>query len=125
MMFLVREVKLHLRRLWRSLDHPDGKLGLTVTALGENLTFFDSMSPKKALIVSLFLGSTAFWLGTGIGLGVFCAFFDVPADIKARVLHAAYLGMVAMYASVMFGVVHVVFFRRRHDWTIDVIDRAL
>jgi hypothetical protein len=33
--------------------------------------------------------------------------------------------MVAMYASVMFGVVHVVFFRRRHDWTIDVIDRAL
>jgi hypothetical protein len=46
------------------------------------------MSPKKALCVALFLGSTAFWMGTGIGLGIFCAFFEVAPDVRARVLHA-------------------------------------
>ena len=34
-------------------------------------------------------------------------------------------GMVGMYASVMFGVIHIVFFRDRNAWTIDTIDRAL
>jgi hypothetical protein len=46
------------------------------------------MSPKKALCVAQFLGSTAFWMGTGIGLGIFCAFFEVAPDVRARVLHA-------------------------------------
>ena len=58
-------------------------------------------------------------------MGIFSAFFEVAPDIRARVLHAAYLGMAAMYASVMFGVIHIVFFRDRNAWTIDSIDRAL
>ena len=88
----MRGVKLYLRRLWRSLDHPDGKMGITVRAFGEDLTFFGNMSPKKALCVAMFLGSTAFWIGTAIGLWIFSVFFEVAPDVKERVLRAAYLG---------------------------------
>lgn len=59
------------------------------------------------------------------GLSIFDVLFDVPDDVRERVLRAAYIGMVAMYASVMFAIIHVVFFRDRHAWTIDAIDRAL
>ena len=62
----MREMRLYLKRVWRSLDHPEGKMGITVRAFGEDLTFFANMSPKKALVVALFMGSTAFWMGTGI-----------------------------------------------------------
>jgi len=41
------------------------------------------------------------------------------------VLHAAYVGLAAMYISVMAGIVHVVFFRDRHLWAVDALDRAL
>jgi hypothetical protein len=51
--------------------------------------------------------------------------FDVPPDVKERVLHAAYVGLAAMYISVMAGIVHVVFFRDRHLWAVDALDRAL
>ena len=92
MVVSVRGVKLYLRRLWRSLDHPDGKMGITVRVFGEDLTFFGNMSPKKALCVAMFLGSTAFWIGTAIGLCIFSVFFEVAPDVKERVLRAAYLG---------------------------------
>ena len=92
MVVSARGVKLYFRRLWRSLDHPDGKTGITIRAFGEDLTFFGNMSPKKALCCAMFLGSTAFWIGTAIGLWIFSVFFDVTPDVKERVLRAAYLG---------------------------------
>lgn len=61
-----RGVRRYLHRLYRSMDHPDGKMGITVHVWGEDLTFFGTMSPKKAMCLALFLGSTAFWIGTGI-----------------------------------------------------------
>ena len=50
---------------------------------------------------------------------------DAPPDVKERVLHASYVGLAAMYISVMAGIVHVVFFRDRHLWSVDALDRAL
>ena len=80
---------------------------------------------KKAMVAAMLMGSTAFWLGTAIGLCIFELMFDVPPDVKERVLHASYVGLAAMYISVMAGIVHVVFFRDRHLWSVDALDRAL
>ena len=49
----------------------------------------------------LVLGTTAFWSGTGIGLGLFGVIFDVAPDVKQRVLRATYVGMAAMYLLVI------------------------
>ena len=89
------DVRKTLLRIWRSMDDP------------------------------MLMGSTAFWLGTAIGLCIFELMFDVPPDVKERVLHASYVGLAAMYISVMAGIVHVVFFRDRHLWSVDALDRAL
>ena len=107
------------------MDDPNGKMGITVRVFGENVTLLGGMSPKKAMVAAMLMGSTAFWLGTAIGLCIFELMFDVPPDVKERVLHASYVGLAAMYISVMAGIVHVVFFRDRHLWSVDGLDRAL
>jgi len=60
-------------------DHRDGKMGITVRFLGENLTFFETLSPKNAMCVALLFASTAFWLGTGI--------VRAPAFIYKQISH--------------------------------------
>ena len=122
---LYADVRKQLLRVWRSMDDPNGKMGITVRVLGENVTLLGNMSPKKAMVAAMLMGSTAFWLGTAIGLCIFELMFDVPPDVKERGLHAASVGLAAMYISVMAGIVHVVFFRDRHLWAVDALDRAL
>ena len=119
------DVRKTLLRIWKSMDDPNGKMGITVRVFGENVTLLGGMSPKKAMVAAMLMGSTAFWLGTAIGLCIFELMFDVPPDVKERVLHASYVGLAAMYISVMAGIVHVVFFRDRHLWSVDALDRAL
>ena len=45
------------------MDDPRGKKGIVVKAFGENLVFFENMSPKKAMCVVLIFCSVAFWWG--------------------------------------------------------------
>ena len=100
-----------LRRVWRAMDHPDGKLGLTFTFMGERVTLLGTVSPKKATCALLLFSSSAFLMGTSIGLGAFCFVFDVERDVQVRVLHAALVGMVLMYLGVLAAIVHLVFYR--------------
>ena len=100
-----------LRRVWRAMDHPDGKLGLSFTFMGERVTLLGTLSPKKATCALLLASSSAFLMGTSIGLGAFCFVFDVERDVRVRVLHAALVGMLLMYVCVLAAIVHLVFYR--------------
>lgn len=71
----------------------------------------------------LLFGSGAFFLGTALGLSLFDWMFDVPEDVRERVLHATRVGMVVMYASVVVGVVHTVFFRDARFWLMEKAER--
>ena len=99
-----------LRRVWRAMDHPDGKLGLSFTFMGERVTLLGTLSPKKATCALLLASSSAFLMGTSIGLGAFCFVFDVERDVQVRVLHAALAGMLLMYVGVLAAIVHLVFY---------------
>ena len=105
------EAASRLRRVWRAMDHPDGKLGLTFTFMGERVTLLGTLSPKKATCALLLASSSAFLMGTSIGLGAFCFVFDVERDVQVRVLHAALAGMLLMYVGVLAAIVHLVFYR--------------
>ena len=100
-----RVAMAHLRRLWRAMDDPDGKKGIVLTLPGgvgaSRVHLLRGLSPSQATCVLLVLGTTAFWSGTSIGLGLFGVIFDVAPDVKQRVLRATYVGMAAMYLLVI------------------------
>jgi len=100
-----RVAMAHLRRLWRAMDDPDGKKGIVLTLPGgvgaPRVHLLRGLSPSQATCVLLVLGTTAFWSGTGIGLGLFGVIFDVAPDVKQRVLRATYVGMAGMYLLVI------------------------
>ena len=100
-----------LQRVWRTLDHPDGKLGLTFTFNHQKVTLLNSMSPKKTTISLLLLSSSAFVIGTSIGLGAFCWMFDITREVQICVLYAALIGMMLTYLLVLLTIVHLVFYR--------------
>ena len=108
-----------LSRVWSSMDHPDGKTGIAISIAGEHWVCLRGMSPKKALIVLLLFGSGAFVIGTALGLSLFDWTFDVPEDVRERVRNATRVGMVVVYASVVVGVVHTVFFRDARFWLME------
>ena len=102
-----------LRHLWAAMDHPDGKKGLAFAPFGETIVLFRGLSPKQATCVLLLLGSTAFWMGTALGLGIFFLLFDVDAEAKQRVMHAARVGMAAMYILVLVACARLFFSGQR------------
>lgn len=108
-----RALMARLRHLWAAMDHPDGKKGLAFAPFGETIVLFRGLSPKKATCVLLILGSTAFWMGTALGLGIFFLLFDVDAEAKQRVMHAARVGMAAMYLLVLVACARLFFSGQR------------
>jgi len=97
------------RRVWCAMDHPDGTLGLTFTFMDARVTVLNTMSPKKATVLVLLLSSAAFAMGTAIGLGAFCFFFQTAPEVQTRVMHAALVGMALTYVGVLTIITHLVF----------------
>ena len=110
------------RRAWRTLEHPNGRRGLVLSLMGEDIVMLPSLSPKQATVVVLGIFSIAFWVGIIGGLSLFSWLLRIPAELASRVTHGAYIACFALYASVMFGAIHVVFMRDNTLWSIEGLD---